>query len=435
MTELRFWGAAGVVTGSCHQVDFDSARVLVDCGMFQGEDARRNREFSFDAGSIDAVVLTHAHVDHVGRLPCLFKKGYRGRVWCTPATAELAGIMLEDGLQLQDGMYDRRDMERALGNMVPVEYGQKARLPGNLHARFHDAGHILGSASVELVGDASILFSGDLGSYDNPLLRTAHPPQRADVVVLEATYGSRRRNVHVQLDEELGKAIRETFDRGGNVVIPAFAVERTQDLLLALARLSKDGAILPEHIYLDSPMGVAITELFCEHQDQLDPRAGKESGSRACPLYPPGLEFCRTVDQSRQINKVHSHVVIIASGGMCEGGRIVHHLKRNIGRPECSIVFVGYQARGTLGRQILDGARSVHLLGDAVPVQAKIQEIEGLSAHADQGGLLDWLHSMERPDRVFLVHGEDDGLSALKDVLSKEGYSVDIPALGETVQL
>lgn len=424
-----------MVTGSCHLVEFDSAQVLIDCGLFQGEDAGRNQELGFDARDIDAVVLTHAHLDHVGRLPRLYKEGYRGKAWCTAATAGLVGIVLEDARHLDEDSYHRADLELSLQNLVPVDYLQTVALPGGVRARFHHAGHILGSASVELVAEVSILFSGDLGRENNPLLHQAEPPRQAQVVVMESTYGDLCRKSQPNPGDELGKVIAGTLAREGNAVIPAFALEGTQDLLLGLARLQHEGAIAPDHIYLDSPMGVEITELFCRHREELDPRCRQLGTPGACPLYPPGLVFTRTVAESRAINQVHGRAVILASGGMCEGGRILHHLKRNVGRDECAVALAGYQAPGTLGRQLADGARNVRLLGDDIPVKAEIAEIHGLSAHADQAGLCRWLQSMERPQQVFLVHGESSGLHALRDMLSQAGYRVEIPTLGETFQL
>lgn len=424
-----------MVTGSCHLVEFDGARVLVDCGLFQGEDAGRGQELGFDARDIDAVVLTHAHLDHVGRLPLLYREGYRGKAWCTPATAELVGIVLEDALHVEDGIYQRADLELGLRNLEPVDYHQDVSLPGGIRARFHHAGHILGSASIELLGEVSILFSGDLGREHNPLLHQSQPPGKAQVVVMESTYGDVRRKTQPQPGDELGKVIAGTLARNGNTVIPAFALESTQDLLMTLAHLKHAGTISPDHIYLDSPMGMEITELFCRHREELDPRSLQLGEFGVCPLHPPGLVFCRSVAESRAINEVRSRAVILSSGGMCEGGRVMHHLKHNIGRKECSVALTGYQARGTLGRRLADGARSVRLLGDDIPVKAEIVEIHGLSAHADQVELCSWLQSMERPRQVFLVHGEREGLNALRDVLVKTGYPVEVPVLGAAFQL
>jgi metallo-beta-lactamase family protein len=429
--ELRFYGAAGMVTGSCHELLADGARILVDCGLFQGEDADRNQRLAFDASEVNAVLLTHAHVDHCGRLPCLFHHGYTGKVFCTPGTAELAAITLKDGLHLQDGLYDRSDLDRTLEAVTTFAYGRRFDLPGRVRGSFYDAGHILGSASVLLEGGSSVLFSGDLGPRENPLLGPADPPVRADTVVLEATYGARRHRHRRDVGGRLARAIDEACERGGNVVIPAFAVERTQDLLLALAKLVDQGAIAAE-IYVDSPMGIEVTELFCSHREELDPDL--DQGGE-CPLYPRRLKFCRTVDESRRLNDIHHGAVIIASGGMCEGGRIVHHLKRNLPRPECTVLFVGYQARGTLGRRLLDGEESVELLGDNIPVRARLQEVEGLSAHADQHDLMQWLGLVRRPERVVLVHGEKEGLDTLSRRLSQSGYRVKVPAIGDQIPL
>ena len=455
-------GAAKQVTGSCHLVTCGDARVLVDCGLFQGggQGDLNFEPFGFEPASVDALLLTHAHLDHCGRIPLLVRQGFRGRILTTSATRDLARIVLLDaaGLQEEDAARAERNGRRrgeppkpplftlddAFHSLdffdTPVAYGQAVAVAPGMTARFLDAGHILGSASILLtLGDSgqqrSLLFSGDLGNPGRPILRNPVPAPDADYVVMETTYGDRPHRSLPDSVDELYRAIRETFARNGNVIIPTFALERAQEILYYLHRGAADGK-LPARmpVFLDSPMAISATEVFRRHPDCFD-RQFRDQLRDGDPFAMPGLRFTRDVAQSMAINRIESGAVIQAGSGMCTGGRVRHHLKHNLWRERCSIVFVGYAAEGTLARRIVDGAKSVRLLGEDVQVRAQVWTINGFSAHAGQEALLDWLGDAPRRD-VFLVHGEyARGMQAMDEALRRRGVATRMPGMHEPILL
>lgn len=455
-------GAAKQVTGSCHLITCNDHRVLVDCGMFQGSEEveRGNSEpFDFDPAHIDVLLLTHAHLDHCGRIPLLVKQGFQGRIITTAATRELARIVMLDSAGIQEeearraqrsnrqgdpvepSLYTLEDALHALDFFAAdVAYGETVPLAEGISACFLDAGHILGSASILLELDdgsrqRSMLFSGDLGNPGRPLLRDPTPAPAADYVVMESTYGDRpHRSVPDSVDE-MYQAIRETLARQGNVVIPSFALERTQEILYYLHRGIRSGAIPQQvQVFLDSPMAISVTEIFRRHPECFDQEflAELRDGD---PFAMPGLHFTRETSESMTINDIDSGAIIIAGSGMCNGGRIRHHLKHNLWRERCSVVFVGYAAEGTLARRIVDGAASVRIFKEDIPVRAQVWTINGFSAHADQPSLLAWLGKTPRR-KVFLVHGEyGRGMSALQDVLEQRGVACQLPSRDEPIKI
>ena len=455
-------GAARQVTGSCHLITCNARRVLIDCGLFQGSEEveRANAEpFGFDPASIDVLLLTHAHLDHCGRIPLLVRQGFRGRIIATAATRELARIVMLDsaGIQEEDARRAQRNNRR--GNVLApplytledalhaldffaadVAYDEPVAVIEGVTARFLDAGHILGSASILLQLDdgkqqRSILFSGDLGNPGRPILRDPIPAPAADYVVMETTYGDRpHRSVPDSVDE-MYQAIRETLERRGNVVIPSFALERTQEILYYLHRGIRSGAIPPQvRVFLDSPMAISATEIFRRHPECFDDDFRNEL-QHGDPFAMPGLHFTRETTESMAINNIDSGAIILAGSGMCNGGRVRHHLKHNLWRDRCSVVFVGYAAEGTLARRIVDGAASVRIFNEDIPVRAQVWTINGFSAHADQPALLAWLGTAPQR-KVFLVHGEyARGMLAMQECLSKRAMASQLPALHEPIQL
>lgn len=456
-------GAARQVTGSCHLVTCGERRILVDCGMFQGGSEHRDlnyQSFGFEPADIDVLLLTHAHLDHCGRIPRLVRQGFRGRILATAATRDLARIVLLDaaGLQEEDAARAERSGRRrgehaqeplftiddALHCLdyfdTPVAYDHDITVAPGITARFLDAGHILGSASILLTlqdqgQTRTMLFSGDLGNPGRPILRDPTPAPAADYVVMETTYGNRPHRALPDSVDELYRAIRETFARDGNVVIPTFALERAQEILYYLHLGAAEGK-LPARmpIFLDSPMAISATEIFRRHPECFDPPFLARLRV-SDPFAMRGLRFTRDVEQSMAINRIESGAVILAGSGMCTGGRVRHHLKHNLWRERCSIVFVGYAAEGTLARRIVDGASSVRLFGEDIQVRAQIWTINGFSAHADQGALLEWLGRTPRRE-VFLVHGEyDRGMTAMGEALQQRGIASRIPDMHESIVL
>jgi len=459
--KLSFHGADRDVTGSCHLVECAGRRLLIDCGLYQGsrQIAEENAgDFGFDPAGIDFVLLTHAHLDHCGRLPLLAKRGFRGEIIATMATQELARLVILDAAHLQEdeARSDSHRPRHGAGNK-PAEplftsadalkslesfkrsarYGEPIDLAEGVRATFVDAGHILGSASIlleltEAGRTLRLLFSGDLGNAGNPLLLTPAPPPRADVVVIETTYGDR---LHKPMDasiHELYGAISDTLGRGGNVVIPTFALERAQDLLFMLSQgIAKDQLVPSMQVFLDSPMAITATEIFARHLDDLQPEAARLFRKDRDPLALPGLHFTRERAESVALNNVRG-AIIMAGSGMATGGRVQHHLKHNISRQECSVIFVGFAAKGTLARQIIDGQNPVQILGDDIPVRAGIHTINGFSAHADQAELLEW-HGHTGAARTFLTHGEEDAMQAFASRLGKT--QVQMPALNQSFDL
>lgn len=465
MIRLSFHGAAQGVTGSCHLLDTGGVRLLVDCGWFQGSrDAmeRNGAPFPFDPSSIDYLLLTHAHLDHCGRIPLLVDRGFTGEIIATDATRELTRLILLDSAKLQeedarraqrragrrgqsDGkpLYDTADALRAFDLFGrAARYGRTMRLKDGVTARFINAGHILGSAAVVVeAGTAKarrrILFSGDLGNDGRPILPDPTPPPEADYVVMECTYGDRRHRDMAASKAELIEVIAEALARGGNVLIPSFAMQRTQELLFCLREATESGD-LPRHlpVFLDSPLAINVGSVFARHAELFQPPAEAmfRAGKDPCAL--PGLRYVRDASESMALNNVHGGAVIIAGSGMCTGGRIRHHFKHNLWRRNASVVFIGFAAEGTPARRIIDGAKSIRLFGEPVQVKARIHTINGFSAHADRDELLRWLSHAGTPKRVFLVHGDPRrGMAGMARVLKAAGHTAARPALGETVPL
>jgi metallo-beta-lactamase family protein len=451
---LTFMGAAGTVTGSRHLLETPQARILLDCGLFQGLKELRQRNWNGHAqllATVDAIVLSHAHLDHSGYLPRLVRVGYRGPVYATPPTIDLLGLVLPDAayLQEEEAAYANRkgysrhrpalplftvdDALAALRLLRPIGYDHSKRLPGGIGLHLRDAGHLLGSASLTLdVGGRRLVFSGDLGRYGGPLLHDPAPVARADVLVLEATYGDRRR-LGDPLDD-LAAAIAAAGERGGVLLIPAFALGRTQDLLHALAGLARQGRLPDWKVYVDSPMAIDATAIFLKHlvyhrPDLIDDRDGL--------LHPPGLTFARTQAASRLLNDVTTRAIIISASGMATGGRVLHHLRHRLPDPRNVIFFAGYQAPGTRGRALLDGAEAIKMFGEYVPVRAAIRQTDAFSAHADQAELLRWAGALtEPPARTYLVHGEPDAGAGLAAAMRQRlGWAVDVAEDGQTVDL
>lgn len=433
---LRFLGAAHEVTGSCFYIETGDKHILVDCGMEQGPDEYENQEIPISPSAIDAVLLTHAHIDHSGRLPLLYRRGFRGPIHATGATCDLCDIMLRDSAHIQQfeaewrnrkakrsghGDYEPLyEMEDAVGTVkcfVPHVYGERFSLMEGVAVRFIDAGHLLGSASIEIwITEAGVtkklVFSGDIGNVNQPLIRDPQYLTKADYVVMESTYGDRMHGETEQHEEKLAAIIKRTFDRGGNVVIPSFAVGRTQELLYFLRHIKAQNMV-QEHadfpVYVDSPLAIEATHIFNEDTaGYFDEEAMELINAGINPLAFPGLHTAVSSEESRAINEDNRCKVILSASGMCEAGRIKHHLKHNLWRPESTIVFAGYQAQGTLGRSLLNGARHVRLFGEDIEVKADIERFEGISGHADQAGLLRWIgHFEQKPQAVFVVHGND----------------------------
>lgn len=449
--KLVFIGADHEVTGSCHYIEVGEKHILVDYGMEQGTDTFENAKLPVDEALIDYVFLTHAHVDHSGLLPLLYAKGFRGNVYATDATVDLCSIMLRDCAHIQlaeaewksrkakrgadvgaiDPIYTMEDAEGVIKRLVPCHYDSIVEICEGVKIRFTDIGHLLGSASIEVWltekgNTKKIVFSGDIGNKDQPILRDPVYTKEADYVVMESTYGDRIHSEEkVDYVKELASILKETFDRGGNVVIPSFAVGRTQEMLYFLRKIKVDRLVEGHEnfpVYVDSPLAVEATEIFRENR--MDCFAGEamelvKEGIN--PISFAGLKLTITSDESRAINFEDTPKVIISASGMCEAGRIRHHLKHNLWRPECTILFVGYQANGTLGRAIVEGADEVKLFGEPIQVKAQIRQLRGVSGHADKNGLLEWINAFEeKPKKVFVVHGEDSVCTSFVECLKVE---------------
>ncbi|HUK11458.1 MAG TPA: MBL fold metallo-hydrolase [Stellaceae bacterium] len=460
---LSFHGADRGVTGSCHLIECLGRRTLIDCGLLQGSrelTEENEAQFGFDPKAIDFVLLTHAHLDHCGRLPLLFKRGFRGEIITTAASRELARIVLVDSAHLQEEdtatrmrHHARNGKENAATPLYTVadtlssldrfgrtaDYGAPIQLVPGLRATFHDAGHILGSASILIEADEggrtrSVLFSGDLGNAERPLLRPPSPPANAEFIVMESTYGDR---VHRSLSDSIGElyvAIAEAFRGGGNVIIPTFALERAQEILYCLHQGIENKRLEPAlQVFLDSPEAISATEVFERHPECLDPSVAQLFREGRDPLHVPGLHLTRQSAESIAINNIRSGAIIMAGSGMCTGGRVLHHLRHNLWRPESAVVFVGFAAQGTLARQIIDGASQVTLFGERMPVRAHIHTINGFSAHADQLELIAWHNRIQGTEATFLVHGEEPVMRELAGKLT--GHRVEMPLLHQQFDL
>ena len=457
--EIMFAGAAREVTGSCHVIRLNSTTTVLDCGLFQGrrrESDEKNRRLLFDVAEIDSVILSHAHIDHVGRLPVLVRNGYDKKIWCTPATRDLSALMLADSANIQvkdaehltkrnkqaiEPLYGVADASRTTSLMMGVSYNKQFDVVPGVHGMFVDAGHILGSASVTLdytEGGASkrLVFSGDIGRRGLPIIRDPVPPENADIVIMESTYGDRD---HASVDDardELGRVVRTCAARGGKVFIPAFAVGRVQEVLYDLHVLVRESAIPAIPIFIDSPLATDVTAAFRMHPDCFDNSEALVQSVEE--LFRFGLvQFTRDVSESKALNSMHGPMVVIAASGMVESGRILHHIAHGASDPRNTILIVGYQAENTLGRRIVERQPVIKVFGDEVPLRATVEVLNGYSAHADRKELIEWLRTVQaaspRLARVFLVHGEPRAQDPFAEAVRSLGLQVELPTLGERV--
>ena len=466
---LQFFGAAQAVTGSMHLVEANGHRVLLDCGMVQGkrQEARKlNSEFPFDVKSIDAVVLSHAHLDHSGKLPLLAKLGFDNSIFSTSATRDLCSAMLRDSASLQEmdakyvnklniekrlpflkPLYTVHDVTTTLSLFQTVEYGRPLDILPGIKLTFRDAGHILGSATVTLeIAEGqeekkvtTLAFTGDLGRKGAAVVRDPNIISRADVLITESTYGGRNHGPLSEAKEKLARIVRETAHRGGLLIIPAFAVGRTQDVVYHLHELMEAKQIPSMPVYVDSPLATNVTEIFRQHPECYDEETEKlllQDGGKD-PFGFDMLKYTRSTEESKALNNLGKPAIIISASGMCEGGRVLHHLSRNIGETKTTVLFVGYQAENTLGRKLLQGDRTVRIYGEEYEVRARMEEIDGYSAHADESELLDFIAAIpKKPKHVFVVHGEPDATKAMAAGLSRLGIgNVVIPARGERFEI
>ncbi len=457
MATIQFLGAAQTVTGSMHLVSANGRRVLLDCGLFQGLKELRDRNWReppFDPASLDAVVISHAHIDHTGSLPLLVRRGYRGPIYCTPATEELLGVLLPDSAHLQEEeaeranrhgyskhkpalpLYTAADAEKALGQLHSAGYGKPFPVAGDITVTYRRAGHILGAATVDvqLGSGLHIVFSGDLGRYDRPILPDPEPVAEADVLLLESTYGDRTHVVGTA--NALAKVVTDTAQRGGTLLVPAFVVDRTQELLWILQRLEDEKRIPVLPVYVDSPSATTVTEIYRRHAEDHDEqmRSGVKNGDA---LRTDRCTFVRTAGESKKLNDLRGPIIIVSASGMATGGRILHHLRHRLPDPRTTVLLVGFQAAGTRGRALQDGATAVKIFGAEVPVHARVETIHGLSAHADQPETLRWLAGFRRaPRQTYLVHGEPRAADALAAAIqARYKWSVRAARDGEVVEL
>ncbi len=458
--KLKFLGGARTVTGSCFYLTVGDRRVLIDCGMYQGRDAEAvNRmDFGFDPAGISCLFLTHSHLDHIGLVPKLVKEGFRGKIITTSAAADIAELILYDsahiqesdtewynrkalrtGLELKEPLYIKKDVDRVLPFIERKHYGKIETLCDGISYRFVDAGHILGSATLELwcreAGrEKKFVFSGDIGKKENPIVNNPVFVEETDYLTIESTYGNRDHKGMQASVDELVAVIKDTFIRGGNVIIPSFALGRTQDLLFILNKLVKEDRLFRIHVYIDSPLAEGITRVYEAHQEYFDEEAKKLFNTESRDAI--RIHFTTGTEDSMKLNRIKKEAIIIASSGMCEGGRIKHHLKHNLWRRESSIVFVGYQAEGTLGRQIVDGARNVEVLGENIIVRARIHTLGGFSAHADRTELLGWIGGFKKTPEIFIVHGEEKASFDFQKVIdAKFNCRTHVPSKGEEFEL
>lgn len=462
--KLSFLGAAGEVTGSCYLVEADALRFLVDCGMFQGSreaEAKNYAPFAFDPAALDFVLLTHAHLDHSGLLPRLCAQGFRGSIYATAATGDLLEVILLDSAHIQEKEQDWRHRARrhdrrlndqplysvaqagaSLARLRTVDYDAEFRPHPRVRCRLRDAGHILGAAIIEVwlaAGgtETKLVFSGDIGHAGKPIVRDPTPLDAADVLLVESTYGDRRHKSLADTLVELEAALKSTLEGArGNVIVPAFAVGRTQDLLYLLCDLYRRGRLPPFEVYVDSPMALKATAITLKHAELLDDETRAMFNWLRANRGAPRIHFVQDLEESLALSRVKSGAVIISASGMCNAGRVRRHLADNLGRSDCAVIITGFQAHGTLGRRLVDGADSVRIFGEEVPVRARIHTIGGLSAHADQAELLGWLRGFRAPPRqVHVVHGEAGAAAALSAAIGRElGWTAQVPRAHSTVE-
>lgn len=462
--KLSFLGAAQNVTGSKFLLEASNTRILVDCGLYQERKFKqRNWEpFPYDPSSIDIMLLTHAHVDHSGLIPKLVRDGFDGKIYCTHATADIARIILLDAAHLQEEdaaykkkrhqkekrkgpypetpLYTTADAEASFPHFSGVGYRETVNLAEGITATFHDAGHVFGSSTIDVSvtenGEKrNILFSGDVGRDDKPILKDPYEYSDIDYAVVESTYGDRVHEEPMDISEKLAEIINSTVEAGGNIIVPSFALQRAQEVLYYMNELLIANKIPDIPVFLDSPMAIRITEVFKRHKELYDKEMAQLVSDKKSPFDFPGLQMVQTSEESKALNYLKAPAMIIAGSGMCTGGRIKHHLVNNITRPESTVLFVGYQAVGTLGRSIVDGIKKVRILGQRYPVRARIAEISGFSAHADRNEILEWLGGIS-PRRVFVVHGETKSAKEFgKFLRQQKGWKVSVPIYGESAAL
>lgn len=445
--QLTVLGRPGEVTGSCHLVECGQSRVLLECGLYQGSpelEALNAEPFPFDPASLDAVVLSHAHLDHVGLVPKLVSEGFCGSIYATEPTRKLAAILWMDAVNLQHfeakpELYDMDDVDAAWQQIRTVRYGHRFEVAPGMWVCLHDAGHILGSATVELTVSldkraSTIVFSGDLGNRQAALMPPPKSLTSADVVILESTYGDREHAPMAQTLAQLETILDDTYRAGGNVLIPCFAVARTQEVLFRLGALYRRGRLSQHTVYLDSPLAIMATEIYEQHVGWLaeaDREALRRAGAETFRAWLPPLRYAHTTEASKRINEVEGGAIILAGSGMCAGGRVLHHLRRHLGDARHRVVLVGFQAPGTLGRALQDGADRVRLFGEEQSVAARVHYLGGFSAHAGQRQLLEWLSPLEREPVLYLVHGEIGALQALQGLFNEvRGWHPVIPEQG-----
>ena len=463
--KLTFIGANHEVTGSCHCLEACGKKILVDYGMEQGGNVYENAELPFAIPDVDYILITHAHIDHTGLLPLLYAEGFRGQIFATQATCDLCNIMLKDSAHIQEmeaewknrkarragkpevePLYTINDAQGVLTHFVPCHYKDVLTLTDGLRIRFTDVGHLLGSASIEVWMEEEgvekkIVFSGDIGNKNKPLIKNPSYIDEADYVVMECTYGDRTHDRTHEHIEELAQILQETLDRGGNLVIPAFAVGRTQEILYFMRKI-KEEKLIKGHddfeVYVDSPLAVEATQVFTKNIMECYDEEAMDLVNRGInPIGFPGLKLSITSEDSKNINFDMTPKVIISAAGMCDAGSIRHHLKHNLWRPECTILFAGYQAVGTLGRSLLEGAQVVKLFGETIDVEAHIEKLDGISGHADMNGLITWVSAFkEKPSQVFLVHGDDDVCTSFAGLLHTDyGFETAAPFSGSVYDL
>ena len=462
--KLTFFGAAHAVTGSCHCLEVGGKKILIDCGLQQGRDEHDDNALDFSPGYIDYALVTHAHIDHSGRIPLLVKEGFSGPIYTTRLTAQLMSIMLRDSAHIQESdaqwqnqkgqragrpqvepLYTLADAEAALQQLVSCEYGRIVDLCEGVRVRFTDAGHLLGSSEVEIWATEGgvtkkLVFSGDLGNVDQPIIRDPDFISQADYVIMESTYGDRNHEPPESYTEALAQLIDQVFSQGGNIVIPSFAVGRTQELLYFLREIKNEGMVKshPDFtVCVDSPLAAEATRIYAgDLHGYLDEEAIAVLQGGEDLFTFPGLTLTQSTEESKALNMDKTPKVIISASGMCDAGRIRHHLKHNLWRPECAVVFVGYQAEGTLGRRLLEGAKSVKLFGEEIAVRARIVNFKGLSSHADRDHLLDWVgHFSPAPQQVFVVHGDAEVTELFADTLNQRAIPAHAPLYEEVYDL